>query len=62
MAFTVEDGSGVEDANAYVEFAYVDEFHLDRGNTEWTGADSVKQSAIIRASEYIDKRFGQKSR
>lgn len=57
MAFTVEDGTGVADANAYAAIAYVDTYHSDRGNTDWTGVDAVKQAAIIKATDYIDRRF-----
>lgn len=60
MAFTVEDGSGVEGANAYIAVAIADEYHTDRANTGWTGDDAVKQAAIIRATDYIDKRFGDR--
>lgn len=60
MAFVVEDGSGLPDSNAYITIAFADSYHSDRGNSTWTGADSVKQSAIIRATDYIDKRFGIK--
>jgi len=58
MAFVAEDGSGKSDANAYVAVAFADTYHLDRGNAGWTGADAVKETALIRATDYIDKRFG----
>lgn len=61
MAFLVEDGSGVADANAYISVAYGDTHHGDRGNTAWNDfTDPDKQAGIIRASEYIDKRFGKR--
>ncbi len=62
MAFTLETGAAVPGANAYVDAAFVDEYHLDRLNVGWSGADDAKQAAIIKASEYIDKRFGRKFR
>ena len=62
MAFTVEDGSGVADANAYIPVAFADEHHGDRGNTAWTGTTPEKEMAIIRATDYVDKRFGMKFR
>jgi len=58
MAFEVEDGTGIEDANAYAEVAFVDSYHADRGNTAWTGSTSAKQIAIIRATDYIERRWG----
>ncbi len=63
MAFTIETGSGIPGANAYVTVAYVSTHHSDRNNTAWTDFTSPEQqAAIIRASEYIDKRFGRQFR
>ncbi len=63
MAFLVEDGSGIELANAYVSLAYTDTHHTDRNNTLWENVtDADKQASIIRASDYIDKRFGRRFR
>lgn len=59
MAFLVEDGSGVSDANAYTPVSYCDDHHTDRGNSAWNDFTTPeKQAGIIRASEYVDKRFG----
>lgn len=55
--FTVEDGTGLTNSNAYASLAFVDQYHLDRGNTKWTGANAVKQAGIVRATDYVDKRF-----
>ena len=57
MAFTVEDGTGVEGANAYITIAWADAYHADRGNAAWSGADTVKQQAIVRATDYIETRW-----
>ena len=57
MAFTVEDGSVVTDANAYISVSYADTFHSDRGNTDWTGTDTIKEAAIIKATDYIDQNY-----
>ena len=63
MAFTVESGSGDAGANAYVSVAYVSTHHSDRGNSAWVDfTPPEQQAAIIRASEYIDKRFGRQFR
>jgi hypothetical protein len=59
MAFTLEDGTGLEDANAYISVAFADSYFADRGITEWTGTDTVKEQAIIRATDYIETRWGQ---
>jgi hypothetical protein len=61
--FLVEDGSGVPGANSYITEAYADTYHSDRGNTAWSDFTSPEQlAALIRASEYIDKRFGRRFR
>lgn len=54
MAFVVEDGTGLPDANAGASLAEVDAYHSTRGNAAWTGSDDVKQQAIIRATDYIE--------
>ena len=59
MTFQVETGSGDAGANAYVSVAYFRTHHIDRGNsahTDFTDTDTM--AGIIRASEYVDKRFG----
>lgn len=60
MAFTVEDGTIVAGANAYVTVAYADDYHTERGNSLWTGSDTVKQQAIVRATDYIDGRYSSR--
>lgn len=34
-----------------------DSYHLARGNTAWTGANDAKETALLRASEYLDARY-----
>lgn len=58
MAFTVEDGTGVAGANAYITLAYANAYHTERGNAGWTGTDTVKQQAIVRATDYVETRWG----
>jgi len=60
MAFVVEDGTAKADATSYVTIVEADEYFADRGMTGWTGEDAVKQSALIKATDYIDGRFGQR--
>ena len=61
MAFLVETGTGTPDANAYISVADVDAHHLDRGTSDWTNFTTPeKQQAIVRATDYIDKRFGRR--
>ena len=58
MAFTPEDGTGLPNANSYISVAFADSYFVDRGNATWA-ADSTtdKETALVRATDYIDKRF-----
>jgi hypothetical protein len=63
VAFIVEDGSVVANANAYAAVAYVDTYHDDRGHGSWAAFDDTKkQQCIVRATDYINKRFGRRFR
>ena len=60
---TLVTDPGSSTANAYADLTFVDTHHADRGNTAWaTFAQDARESAIIRATDYIDKRFGQRFR
>jgi hypothetical protein len=56
MAFTVEDGTGVVDANAYCEIAFVTDYLTERNRvTAWAALSTpVQQAAIIAATDYIE--------
>lgn len=58
MAFTVEDGTGVTDANTWTPVLFADEYFAERGNVAWSGLDAVKQVALVKAADYIHARFG----
>lgn len=60
MAFIVEDGTGKADANSYVSVGTADLYFTERGMTTWVGSVADKQSALVRATDYIDLRFGSK--
>lgn len=63
ITLVVEDGSGDPDANAYISIAFINTYHTDRGNTYWALLDSeVKKTCVIKATDYIDKRFGEQFR
>lgn len=54
---------GGDTANVYVLQAFVDTYHADRNNTRWGDFTTPeKEAAIIRATDYIDKRFGRRFR
>lgn len=59
MAFTVEDGTGLAAANAYISEADADAYWADRGiPTEWAAAASGdKEKAIVTATSYIDAHY-----
>jgi hypothetical protein len=66
MAFTVETGAVIANANAYMTTAQYRTHHTDRGKavlTSDTGqSDALVQAAIVKATDYIDKRFGRRFR
>ena len=60
MAFLVEDGSGIALSNAYIAVQEFRDHHIDRGNTAHIDfTDDAVKAGIIRASDYVDKRFGR---
>ncbi len=59
MAFVVEDGTGLTNANAYIAVAFADAYFADRGIEAWSDIDdsAIKQQAIVRATDYLDLRY-----
>jgi hypothetical protein len=58
----VEDGTGLFDANTYIDLDEATEYHRLRGNDLWADADVSDQCvALIRATQYIDERWVFKS-
>ena len=58
MAFIVEDGTGIAEANSYTDEAFADDYFSDRNEPSWAAAvSSEKQSALIKATDYIELRF-----
>jgi hypothetical protein len=60
MAFTVEDGTGLAAANAYISVAAADTYFLDRSITSWVGSTAQKQAAVIKATDYIEARWSSR--
>lgn len=60
MAFVAEDGTGLANANSLCDVAFADSYFADRGIAAWTGTSSVKQSALIKATDYIEARWKRK--
>lgn len=57
MAFTPEDGTCIEDANSFVLLAFANDYFQTRGIVAWTGSDTVKEQALIKATDYIEKVY-----
>lgn len=63
MAIIVEDGTAKTDAVSYLSVTDANTHHTARGNTQWSAlSDANKETALVRATDYIDKRFGRKFR
>jgi hypothetical protein len=61
FVFTVEDGSGVVGANAYLSVVDADDYHAGRANPAWSSADlAAKQAAIVKATDHIELIFGER--
>lgn len=61
MAITVEDGTGLTNADAYISEADADAYFAAVGNAEWAAATrGEKEVAIVKATRYMEKRFGNK--
>jgi hypothetical protein len=58
MALTVEDGSGIEGADAFITVEAADAYHASRRNAAWTAEVEAKEAAIVVASAYIYQRWG----
>jgi hypothetical protein len=56
VAFTV----GWPEGSSPISVEYADEYFADRGVTDWTGEDAVKQGALIRATDYVKALFADR--
>jgi hypothetical protein len=55
MPLIVEDGTGLDEADAYVSVSYSNTFAESRGWTDWIAAtDAACETAIREATAYID--------
>lgn len=61
MSLTVEDGTGLADADAFVSLEDCDTYCTAHGLTAWTGEPSspadLKEAAIRRATAYLSNSF-----
>lgn len=56
MAFIVEDGTGIIDANAYITTDFLKDYLKERGRTTTKGTSDL-QAAIIQATDYIEVNY-----
>lgn len=58
MTFTVEDGTGLEDANSFASVAEADAYCSLRQLTDWAALSTpAKESALVNATEYLSDAF-----
>jgi len=58
MALTLEDGTGIEDADAYVETSFVDTYAANYGKAGWDNlSDADKEVHVRRATQFIDNVY-----
>ena len=62
MSLIVEDGTGLATSNSYVTVDEANTYFTARGNTVWAdvATTDLKQGALIRATDYIETRWGQR--
>jgi hypothetical protein len=62
MAFIVETGEGIDYANSYSTVSYADDYHSLRLNTTWSGTTVEKEAALVKATDYIEGKYGPRFR
>jgi len=61
VAFNVQDDQGsVASANAYILTAFLDSYHADRGNSLGTASTSDKEKAVVKATDFLDRRYRER--
>lgn len=59
MALTVEDGTGLADAESYASVADADAYWAARNGTAWDAlSDPAKEAALRQATDYIEAVYG----
>jgi len=60
MTLIVEDGTGLATAESYISVADADARHTAFGNSDWTGATSVKEAALRRATAHMEQAYRER--
>ncbi len=56
----VETGTGISNSNSYVSLVDADAYHLLYDHTDWAGDDSLKETALILATQAVDLLYGDR--
>lgn len=63
MTLIVEDGSGVDGAEAYADVVFADKYLSDRGFSSWASLATLdKERGLRLATDYIELRFSSRFR
>lgn len=62
MALVVEDGTGFNNSDVYADFAMAVAYHATYGNSAWTTDQAKGEALLLRATQYVDARWGQRWR
>lgn len=58
MAFVVETGAGLPNANSYASVSAADSYVADRGITGWASlSETVKQQSLVKATDYLEATY-----
>lgn len=55
----VENGTGLSNADSYIDVDYADAYFLKRGITQWATLTN-KESLIIRSMDYVENNYSYK--
>lgn len=61
MSLIVENGEGLADAESYASVAECAAYASSFANAGWTGTDAAKESALRKATQYLDSAYAWKS-
>jgi hypothetical protein len=58
MAFVVETGAGLSNANSSASVSAADSYVADRGITGWAAlTETVKQQSLVKATDYLEATY-----
>lgn len=58
MAFVVETGAGLSNANSYASVSAADGYVADRGITGWAGlSQTIKEQSLVKATDYLEATY-----